>query len=192
MKWSQLKTRIEDNFAASVHGRVEVWTTRYRHAHDQDGEAWITFDGQRVASLATYSYEIEARQVRKEIRAASGCVDYRNPEHRENYYAAYDQADQIVNHQGLYPLWEFNDTLFAYLNLSIDDVLRSTDPLTKALGMLDRRLGKRRLRDFDPARESVLVKKMYEYRCMCEGIAVADSRLQAGAASPPYVNQPHA
>lgn len=44
MKWSELKKRIEEKFAESVHGRVEVWATRYRHAHDQEGEAWITFD----------------------------------------------------------------------------------------------------------------------------------------------------
>jgi len=29
MKWSQLKTRIEEKFAESVVGRVEVWNTRY-------------------------------------------------------------------------------------------------------------------------------------------------------------------
>lgn len=178
MKWSQLKKRIEDNFAASVHGRVKVWSTRYRHAHDQDGEAWITFDGQRVISLATFSYEVEAGQVRNKIRRTSGCVDYRNPEHQAGYYSAYDEADRIVNYQEFYPLWEFNKSLFAYLNLSIADALRSTDPLTKALGILDRRFGKRRLKDFDQAGESVLVKKMYEYRCICEGIVAADSRLQ--------------
>lgn len=174
MKWSQLKKRTEDNFAASVHGRVEVWSTRYRHAHDQDGEAWITFDGKRTISLATYSYEIEAGRLRDEIRTTSGCVDYRNPAHQAGYYAAYEAADRIVNREGFYPLWEFNKTLFAYLNLAIDDALQSTDPLSKALGMLDRRFGKRRLREFDPAQESMLVRKMYEYRCMCEGVAVAD------------------
>jgi hypothetical protein len=180
MKWSQLKKRIEDNFAVSVHGRVEVWSTRYRHAHDQEGEAWITFDGKRAISLATYSYEMEAGRVREEIRTTSGCVDYRNPAHRTGYYSAYDEADRIVNHEGFYPLWGFNKTLFAYLNLSIDDVLQSTDPLTKALGMVDRRFGKRRLREFDQAQESSLVKKMYEYRCTCEGIVAADSRRQNG------------
>ena len=48
MKWSQLKKRIEESFADSVRGRVEVWNTRYRRAHDDAGEAWITIDKQRV------------------------------------------------------------------------------------------------------------------------------------------------
>jgi hypothetical protein len=132
MKWSRLKKRIEDTFADSVHDRVELWATRYRHTHDQEGEAWIPFDGKRTISLGTYSYEMEARRVRNELRAASGCVNYRNTEHQAGYYAAYDQEDKIVNHQGFYPLWEFHDALFAYLNLSIDEILRSTNPLIKA------------------------------------------------------------
>jgi hypothetical protein len=183
MKWSQLKKRIEDNFATSVHGRVEVWSTRYRHAHDQEGEAWITFDGQKVISLATYSYEVEAGQVRNALRKASGCLDYRNPEHQAGYYSAYSEADRIVNCHGFYPLWEFNKALFTYLNLSIDDALRSIDPLTKALGILDRRFGKWRLKDFDHAQESVLVKKMYAYRCICEGIIEPGSTPQIEGAS---------
>ncbi|MFC7513559.1 hypothetical protein ACFQUU_00930 [Herbaspirillum sp. GCM10030257] len=48
MQWSQLKKSLEASFAESVRGRVEVWATRYRHAHEQAGEAWITFDKHRL------------------------------------------------------------------------------------------------------------------------------------------------
>ena len=38
----------------------------------------------------------------------------------------------------------------SYLLLSIDDILASENVLIRAIGMLDRRLGKRRLRGLDP------------------------------------------
>jgi hypothetical protein len=41
MRWSLLKKKVEDNFADSVVGRVEVYNTRYRKAHDEYGEVWV-------------------------------------------------------------------------------------------------------------------------------------------------------
>ena len=64
MQWSQLKKRLESTFADSVRGRVEVWATRYRSAHDQAGEAWITFDKNRLVSMGTWTYEVESAKIR--------------------------------------------------------------------------------------------------------------------------------
>jgi hypothetical protein len=183
MQWSQLKKRIEDTFAESVQGRVEVWATRYRHAHDQEGEAWITFDKERIISMGTWTYEKKADEVRTKLREESGCTDYRNPEHRSGYYSAYDKADEIVHRQGHYPLWDAYKAFFEYLNLSIDEILTSENPIVKALGMLDKRFGKRRLKTFDAEAESVLVKKLYECRCKCDGLYIPNSSLNMDAAT---------
>ena len=59
MQWSQLKKRIEHNFAASLRGRVQVWSTRYRRAHDGAGESWITIDGQKVATMGSIRFGAE-------------------------------------------------------------------------------------------------------------------------------------
>jgi len=50
MRWSKLKQQLESRFAPSVRGRVELFQTRYRHAHDSLGEAWLTLDGIRAYS----------------------------------------------------------------------------------------------------------------------------------------------
>jgi len=50
MRWSELKRRVEGNFAPAVRGRVEVFTTRYRLAHDGAGEGWIAIDGARIGA----------------------------------------------------------------------------------------------------------------------------------------------
>jgi len=49
MRWSELKRRVEGNFAPAVRGRVEVFTTSHRQAQDGAGEGWISIDGARAA-----------------------------------------------------------------------------------------------------------------------------------------------
>ena len=52
MRWSELKRRVEGNFAPAVKGRVEVFTTSHRDAQDGAGEGWISIDGARVGPAA--------------------------------------------------------------------------------------------------------------------------------------------
>ncbi|HTO79577.1 MAG TPA: hypothetical protein VMJ31_07365 [Methylocystis sp.] len=53
MRWSELKRRVEGNFAPTVRGRVEVFTTSQRNAQDGAAEGWITIDGARVGPAAS-------------------------------------------------------------------------------------------------------------------------------------------
>ncbi len=170
MKWSQLKKRIEGNFADSATGRVQVWTTRYRKSHDAEGEAWVTIDKQRVSSMGSYSYLVAAYHEQNRLRTESGCADYRDPEQREGYNNAYHEAERLVKDRGIFPLWDFNRALFDFLSLSIDDAIASDNPIIRALATLDRRFGKRRLREFDDSDQPPLVKTLYRFRCKVEGI----------------------
>ena len=171
MKWSQLKTRIESNFATSVAGRVQVWTTRYRGAHDADGEAWVTIDKQRVSSMGTLSYFEEKYTEATRIREETGCLDYTNPEQRKGYFSAQDEAKRLVEEKNeFFTLWDFNHALFAFLNLSIIEAIASDDPIIRAIATLDRRFGKRRLREYDDSGQPPLVQTLYRFRCKAEGI----------------------
>ncbi len=106
MKWSQLKKRIEDTFADSVRGRVEVWNTRYRKSHDQEGEAWITIDKKRVHSMGTITYWMEANREAERLRKERDCTDSKDPVQFERYWDAYHEALQTVEDRGILPLWE--------------------------------------------------------------------------------------
>jgi hypothetical protein len=58
-----------------------------------------------------------------------------------------------------------------YLSLSIDDALTSPNYVARALAMLDRRFGRRRLRVWEPtAEQHKLVVRMYRLRCEAEGL----------------------
>ena len=170
MKWSQLKKRTEGSFAASVAGRVQVWTTRYRGSHDAEGEAWVTIDKQRVSSMGTYTYLIEHYREVNRLREEAGCTDYSDPGQQEGYSNAHDEADRLVKEKGHIPLWDFNGALFALLSLSINDAITSDNPIIRAFATIDRRFGKRRLREFDDTQEHPLVATLYRFRCEAEGI----------------------
>ena len=57
MRWSELKRRVEGNFAPAVRGRVEVSTTSHRLAAHGAGEGWISIDGARVASASSEDFK---------------------------------------------------------------------------------------------------------------------------------------
>lgn len=183
MQWSQLKKRLEATFASSVQGRVEIWATRYRHAHDKAGEAWITLDKKRVVSMGTWTYELESAKVQKANSLETDSTDVLRSahpthpgvqDHHNDYADAANEADQMLQGQGIYPLRDAYAAFSAYLNLSIEEILASDNPLIRSLGMLDKRFGKRRLKTFDHTSESVLVKKLYECRCLCEGMEIPE------------------
>jgi len=183
MKWSQLKKRIEGNFAASVASRVEVWTTRYRGTPDGDGEGWVTIDKQRVSSMGTYTYLAKSYRETDRLRQESGCTNYFDPAQSEGYCDAAREADRLVKKEGHFALWDFNQALFGSLSLSIDDAIQSDNPIIRAFATLDRRFGKRRLRAFDDSGETALVQILYRFRCEVEGIGPRPEQLHAAPTS---------
>jgi hypothetical protein len=170
MHWSQLKKRIEALFADTVQGRVELHTTRYHKAHDQMGRGWITIDKVQIINMCDYNFECRQWEEASRLRQTSGNVDFRNPAHQEGYYQAYDQAQETLHAKAVFPRWEFTRSLFDYLNMPVTDILKSPNPIFRALGMLDHRVGKRRLTAVDVTNEHPLVQKLFAFRCEAEGL----------------------
>ncbi len=57
MRWSELKRRVEGNFAPAIRSRVEVSTTSHRLAAGGAGEGWISIDGARVVSMSSEDFK---------------------------------------------------------------------------------------------------------------------------------------
>lgn len=152
-------------------GRVEIWSTRYRHAHDGEGEAWITIDKTRIRTMGTLRYYVAQGAAARRIQEERGCTDFRNPEQSAGYYNAWNEANRTVQEDGIFGASDLNRSLFAYLNLSIEDALESQNPIIQAFGLLDKRFGKRRLAEFDPGGKNPLVVQLYLFRCGVEGVS---------------------
>jgi hypothetical protein len=141
MRWSKLKQQVEAMFADGVRGRVELRTTRYEKAHDRFGRSWITVDGREVANMSNYL-------------ACGGSIADGHPGRFDvGVFAGYDL-----------PL-----AMRAYLTLSIDAAIASPNPLIRALAVLDRRAGGRRLARIDAASEVPLVRELLALRQSVRG-----------------------
>ena len=146
MRWSKLKKEIESGFADSVQGRVEVWTTRYRGAHDQEGEGWITVDKVRVHSMGSLTHMIDFYRRVEEIRIEEDCEDYHDPADQVGYYGAIDVVDDALQSEGAIGLRDFNAALFDYLNLPFKVFLTSYWPFFLQVALFVSRLGSGRLK----------------------------------------------
>ena len=138
MSWSKLKKRFKERLAPSLKKRVDLHSTRYRgYTNDDDGRAWITYDGEEITNMAmAWGWNLQ-------------------------------NGEQSVFSQGA-----LGTAMCACLNNSIEDILKHEDQLVRALGMLDRRLGKRRLRKMDVCDEPPLLRLLYLLRCRVEGILI--------------------
>lgn len=65
---------------------------------------------------------------------------------------------------GLFAGYDLPLAMREYLTLSIDGAIASRNPLIRALAVLDRRAGERRLARIDPAQEVPIVRELLEVR----------------------------
>ena len=150
---------------------MELRSTRYHKSHDQEGRGYITIDKVEVASFCSITAWNKEHQLASELRQISRATDFRNPDHKTEYYSAYDQAEAILNKQGICTQYDFFYSLTNYLSMSIDEALSSDNFVIKAIAILDRRLGKRRMpqqKEAYPYHPSL--KRLFEFRCAAEEI----------------------
>lgn len=175
MQWSKLRTAIEGLFAPAMQGRLELHSARYStDVSSMMARAWITWDKQEILNISTASWLAEYRKLVHQIRTINQCTNFTDPNQRAAYDAASDEAKAILHTQGRYSREEYFAALQDYLSVSIDDALQSSNTIIKALALVDRRVGKRRLQQMAPEDfDHPLVRRLYQLRCEAEGIQIA-------------------
>ena len=182
MRWSKLKRDAESRFAEAVRGRIELHSTRYRHAHDAHGRAWLTVDGREIADFSTIVGYCERLAIAHCLRTANGTLNYSLASFYPGYVEADRQAHAITRRAGTITQFEAHDVLEEFLSLAIEDALAFDSPLIRGLAVLDRRTGKRRLRALRTyPDEHPLVRILYEFRCAAE-----EKPLEERAVRPTY------
>jgi hypothetical protein len=163
MQWSKLRKGVEALFADSVRGRVGLYSTRYRTTHDEDGRAWITIDGRQIVSMPFIWVHLHERDERAgRIAREAGEQDplaarFGTPD-------TVDAASIELMNEEKYMQPDLGGAMHDYLSLSMQQVLKSENPIIRALGMLDRRLGSRRLTLLSLENEHPLVRELGAFR----------------------------
>ena len=174
MKWSKCKKQLEERLASSLKGRLKYHRANYRtKLYETVGRGWISFDKVEIHNFSNRKSQFEEWKVSSQVQEFNKGLDFRDPDQREEYYRALEEAKVIVHQQDIYSLDDFLRASYEYLSLSINDALVHDSPIIRGLAMLDRRLGKRRLKNLviSPT-ESNLVLRLYELRCKADNIEI--------------------
>lgn len=159
MAWSRLRKQWRHLLAPSVARRVDAHMTGYRKAYERRGRAWLTVDGVTVASFCEFVFENAWREEGRR-EGATGWSVFTNTAH------------ESVRAKGLLDKTDLLVAIGACVHGSADGLLASPDPLGRALAVLDRRIGKRRLAKIDVSHEHPLVVQLHRLRCESEGMRV--------------------
>ena len=130
VQWSKLKSQIKSLIAPELRDRIDFHLTGYRKSHDGADKVWITIDGKRVFSCKHYQREWAETALyqlglkRDEVKSVLAQTEIQGPR-------------------------DFGDAMRDYLNMPVNEALKSSDPIVRAFAMVDRRVGKRTFAKLD-------------------------------------------
>lgn len=191
MAWSKTKQQLESFLCDSLKKRVEYRATAYRYSPDKSGKCYITVDKKEVFDMSEQKAHVKWYKSEQEIKNDTSIflpVDENDmkavreeggdkiPEERIKVIARNkkiaDYAKKMMIAQTLLSRSDFYSIANTFLSSNVNQCLKGEDILLNILGLVDRRVGKKRLRDM---REKIMLKHpivqyFYKVRCEEEGI----------------------
>lgn len=144
-RWSKLKKEVESRFAPCVERRVELFMTGYHKFHNEVGRWAVKIDGEEVFGVGdceSWKYKHDERGSLKE---------------QDHISKGFHERDDLLH------------SLKEFMSLPIDMALESNDVIIRSLSVLDKRIGKRRLKtlrihdtDHDLVRRCLLLRRECE------------------------------
>ena len=117
--WNGMRNKLEKDYLAEcLRGHIQYYATTYQESHDCEGRAAIRLDGKEILKGNFFNV----------------CVNGASP-----------RADETALERGAFDQRSFYDAFHEFDNQSIEDSLMSENLLVRIFGILDRRVGKRRL-----------------------------------------------
>lgn len=191
MAWSKTKQQLESFICDGLKGRVEYRSTAYKYASDKSGKCYITVDKKEVfamsekKSIVTW-YKLE-QEIKKDSSIQVQVTDYEIQAVRKELGDSIpvdrleviaknrkqsEVAKQIMTAQVMLSKSDFYQAANGFLSSSIDNCINGNDIILNILALIDRRVGKKRLRDlrFSIEMKHPIVQYFYKLRCEVEGI----------------------
>lgn len=189
--WSKVKQQLEGFLSPGLVGRVEYRPTGYRYVHDKAGRSYITVDRNDIFNMCEIKYDItwyktETEIVKdpsidiiiteNEITKLRETMDQAIPEERLGVILEKrkrsDVASSIMKEQLNLTKSDFFTIANEFLTSPIESSLDSSNILLNVLAIVDRRVGKSRLRKMKPVimMKHPVVRYFYELRCEADGI----------------------
>ena len=140
--WNDAKKKLEQDFLApSLRGRVTYFMTRYTHAHDEAGRVAVRVDGREVLKGFDMDWWSRSSEYKQEALRRFPEIS-RLETAEEKWERIFDVAADL----GCISTGSFFDAYETFENESIEASLNGKSGLVRLFAILDRRVGKRRLR----------------------------------------------
>ncbi len=156
MKWSKLKKELKDRLADSLKDRLDYHLTTYKNSTGYLGRAWITWDGKEILNFSNQDTWNEFQSYSNELA--------------EKHYISHEgikatnRTEGKIMEKGEFSKYDFADNAFRFLNLNVQDAIKSNNPILMALAVVDKRIGKRTLNELNKAENHPMIKQLIELR----------------------------
>lgn len=189
--WSKVKQQLEGFLAPTLANRIDYIASSYKISPDKSGKSHITVDKVQIfavnsaqSNIKWYKTEqdvkndnaIEISVTEGEIESVRKTGGDKIPEERLIVIAkskkSGDVAKQIMAAQTNLYKSNFYDDAAKYLTSSVEECLASENILLTIFGLMDRRVGKKRLRNMreEMKTKHPIVQFFYALRCEVEKI----------------------
>lgn len=150
--WSGIRKILEhDRLCEVLKGRVRYFLTKYNSAHDESGRFAVLVDDVEVIRGNQFLYYQKYLPMENQLKKERGIPrrqwnghDFDNEE--ENNIIE-KEIESLMLEYGEINVWHFTRAIEDYLNSSINDSLYSENPFVRMFAILDRRVGKRTLKE---------------------------------------------
>ena len=157
MRWSKVKKLVEESFAESVKGRVQIYSTHYQCSC---GRGWITIDGEELVDLSTMLSPIIHR------------CDYHEttntPFPKHPAVSDDKRTPNKLVEDGEFSRFDFHVACWDYLHQCIKNSLESKNPLIKSLAVLNAKVGKGRLTEIAKQNLHPFTRALLNFRLEAE------------------------
>ncbi len=173
MKWSKVKKLAESLLAESLRNRVRYHVTNYGAGLDtQDtSRGWLTLDGKELVNFSNAEYQFSRGSLLQQIESLNTGKEGTKAHPAVHAQVKQDHAEKLLAKQELFSEDQFYLSLEEYIQLPVEAALSSPNTIIRAIALLDRRCGKRRLETLKPPADAPnLVKECFRIRCEAEGL----------------------
>ena len=159
--WSGIRKKLETEYLAqSLQGHIQYYATSYSRSHDHEGRAAIRYDGKEIIKGCYWNNWAKADMFPQDEK-------YETRMKVENAY-----MDDTAIKLGIFDQRCFYNAFAEFDNQDIEASLKSENLIVKIFAVLDRRVGKRRLRIMKETimEEPDTFQEFYAIRAKAEGL----------------------
>ena len=163
IRWSEIRYKLEKEYLAeSLRGHIRYFATSYNKCPDHYGCASILLDGREIIEGSYYGHWKNYHLLPED----------ENFELRIRRLGEFPIMDDVSLQFGQFDQRCFYKAFYEFDNQSIEKSLFSENAIVRVFAILDRRIGKRRLRIMKDTihNEGEVFRTFFEIRAISEGI----------------------